>query len=209
MVFSPSQIEKYARRDGNLGWKFKKMKPPPRYTFVSFQGCRCLKHGGDGDDDDDDDDDDGCQKTGVSMGRSRSSASHPKMPCFATFEMRRWSKKITPKLNESSQTVSLVLDVQNVRKAPQRKLSSGPKIPKVLVKKSCQNQKNPHEKGHRIITNPMTHVAHPTCTTLNRSQLQPLGKFNMPLAPLTSCGKKNIPHKRCTTKHDFKFNLRA
>ena len=101
------------------------MKPPPRYTFVSFQCCRYLKHGGgdedeDGDDDDDDDDDedddddddgddddddgdddddddgdddddddDGCQKTGVSMGPSRSSASHPKVPCFATFEMRR------------------------------------------------------------------------------------------------------------------------
>ena len=75
--FFTNPFEKYARQDGNLtqiGLEFKKyLKPPRRYTFVSFQACRYLKHGGGGDedddgDDDDDDDDDGCQKTGVSMG---------------------------------------------------------------------------------------------------------------------------------------------
>ena len=122
--FFTNPFEKYARQDGNLtqiGLEFKKyLKPPRRYTFVRIQACRYLKHGGG--DEDDDGDDDGCQKTGVSMGPSRSSASPPKVPCFATFEMRRWSKKITTKLTKSSQTISLVLDVPTYKEAQKQRV---------------------------------------------------------------------------------------
>lgn len=138
------------------------------------------------------------------MGPSRSSASHPKVPCFATFEMRRWSKKINTKLQKSSQTISLVLDVPTYKKTKKKMVPPHQKSQKVLVKNqkimsfSRKNLKNFKATGI-IIQPPMTYRPmgpmgpHPTCTTLNRSQLQPPGKCNMPLVPLTSCGNAKLP----------------
>ena len=167
----------------------------------------------------------------MSIGPSRSSASPPKVPCFATFEMRRWSKKINTKLTKSSQTISLVLDVPTYKKAKKKNGPPAPKIPKSVGQKSKNHvilKKKPQEfQGHRDhhptphdisahgAHGPPPHLYHleplPTPATgqvqhafgaadvLRQRETSVTGGFGGNSTP----EKKQMPHQRCTTKHDF------
>ena len=110
---------------------------------------------------------------------------------------------------------------QHIKKAKKKNGSPAPKTPKtskiknhVILKKKPQNKRPP---DHPTPHDPSAHGAHgphPTCTTLNRSQLQPPGKCNMPLVPLTSCARNFLrfgvsgetPHPRKKTNAPQKMH---
>ena len=99
----------------------------------------------------------------------------------------RWSKRITPKLKKSCPNLRCGgfsrCKCWSKKKAcfsKKKKNKSNKKNGSVGLNQSMSFQNIPRTRDHP----PRKHG--PTCTTLKRSQLQPLGKFNMPLAPLTS-----------------------